>query len=223
MTDLIKAEFHCHTVYSGDSSIRIQELLDITQKQGIERLAITDHNTIEGALVAKQLDTQRIIVGEEILTTNGELLAYFVSEEIPERLSPFETISRLKDQGAFISIPHPFDTWRDGWRMEDLLQIIPHVDAIEVFNSRTLKPATNSEAREFAELKHMPMLAGSDAHSLVDLGLANVQLPEFNSAAELREALKTAIISGKILSPMEHLIASAMIRLGHINPMKKNK
>jgi predicted metal-dependent phosphoesterase TrpH len=221
MNKLIKAEFHCHTVYSGDSSIKIPDLLNLAHEQGIERLAITDHNTIEGALLAKQLDPHLIIVGEEIMTEKGELLAYYVNEEIPRWLSPLETIKRLKEQGAFISVPHPFDTWRQGWHMEDLLKILPHIDAMEVFNARSFEPDKNRKAREFAELKDIPMLAGSDAHSSADLWLAHVQLPEFNSAVELREALRAAIISGRMLSPLEHLKTSTMTRLGRINFKKK--
>jgi predicted metal-dependent phosphoesterase TrpH len=221
--NMILTEFHCHTVFSGDSGIRIHDLLRTAHEQGLDRLAITDHNTIQGALQAKQIDPQLVIVGEEILTEKGELLAYFVTEEIPRRLSPSETISRLKDQGAFISIPHVFDFRRHGWHMDDLLEILPLVDALEVFNARCLEPGTNRKARELAETKNLPMLAGSDAHSLVELGLATVQMPAFNSADELREALKTATIDGRMLSPMEHLKASTLIGLGRINPMKKSK
>ena len=221
MTDRIRAEFHCHTVYSHDSSNRIAQLVAAARKRGITRLAITDHNTIRGALIANVLDPQLVIVGEEILTEQGELLAYYVKEEIPKGLSAKETIARLKDQGAFIAIPHVFDLRRHGWRMADLLEILPFVDALEVFNARCLAGGINRRAREFAEERALPMIAGSDAHSLVELGLGSVYLPEFNSPDELREALKTAVIEGRLLSPHDHLKASTMIGLGRLNPWKK--
>jgi predicted metal-dependent phosphoesterase TrpH len=86
-----------------------------------------------------------VIVGEEILTTQGELLAAFVTEEIPARLSPLETIHRLRAQGAFISVSHPFDGHR-GWQLEALLEIAPLVDAVEVFNARCIFARDNQLA-----------------------------------------------------------------------------
>jgi predicted metal-dependent phosphoesterase TrpH len=73
---MVKAEFHCHTCYSKDSLVTIQDLLDICQQKGIQRLVVTDHNSIEGALEARSVDPGRFIVGEEIMTTKGELLGF---------------------------------------------------------------------------------------------------------------------------------------------------
>ena len=221
MTELIKAEFHCHTVYSHDSSNRILQLLSAARERGIGWLAITDHNTIKGALKAREFDPELVVVGEEILTEKGELLAYYVSEEIPKGLSAMETIRRLKNQGAFIAVPHVFDYRRHGWHLDDLLEILPLVDALEVFNARCLAGGINRQGREFAEARHMPMIAGSDAHSLVELGLATVSLLAFASADELRQALKSSSITGRLLSPLEHLKASSLIGLGRLNPWKK--
>ena len=221
MAEIIRAEFHCHTVYSHDSSNRIPQLLSAARERGISRLAITDHNSIEGALLAKELDPELVIVGEEILTTSGELLAYYVSEAIPRRLSAHESIGRLKDQGAFIAVPHVFDHRRHGWRMEDLLEILPFVDALEVFNARCLARSINRRARRFAQERGLPMIAGSDAHSLVELGLGAVRLPIFNTPDELRHSLKTAVIEDRLLSPLDHLKASTLIGLGRLNPWKK--
>ena len=106
--------------------------------------------------------------------------------------------------------------------MADLLEILPYVDALEVFNARCLAGGINHRAREFAEERGLPMIAGSDAHSLVELGLGSVSLQEFNSPGELRKALKSAVISGRLLSPLEHLKASMLIGLGRLNPRKKH-
>ena len=109
----VRAEFHCHSIYSPDSLVRVEDLLAACQQKQIDKLAITDHNRLEGALRAHALDPQRVIIGEEIQTTEGEILGYFMREEIPAGLEPLEVIERLKDQGAFISVAHPFDTNRD--------------------------------------------------------------------------------------------------------------
>ena len=186
---MLKVEFHCHSIYSKDGMIALDDLLDLAKKRGIDRLAITDHNTTRGAFLAKELDPQRVIVGEEILTTRGELLGYFLQEEIPAGLEPQEALKRLRDQGAFISVSHPFDLQRKGWQMQDLLKIIPYVDAIEVFNSRCLSNLTNQAAANFAAEKKLKGTVGSDAHIPYELGRSTLNLPEFNSAEDLRSVI----------------------------------
>ncbi|MDP3185009.1 MAG: PHP domain-containing protein, partial [Anaerolineales bacterium] len=109
---LLRIDFHTHTNFSKDSLTRPERLVKASRRKQIDRLVVADHNTIAGALVAQRLDSQRVIVGEEIMTTRGEILAAYLTEEVPPGLSPKETIKRLRDQGAFISVAHPFDTLR---------------------------------------------------------------------------------------------------------------
>jgi predicted metal-dependent phosphoesterase TrpH len=191
MSDL-RVEFHCHTSYSKDSLTRPRALVEACRRKGIDRVIVTDHNTIAGAQAAQSLDPQRVIVGEEIMTTRGEILAAFVTEEIPRRLTPQETIRRLKDQGAFISVSHPFDRWRNGaWRESDLLEILPEVDAIEVYNSRCMQPRFNLEARQFAEKYEVAGTVGSDAHAAFELGRSLLLLEPFEGAEGLRNVIRT--------------------------------
>ncbi len=117
MTVLV--EFHCHTNASKDSLTQPADLIAAARHKGIDRLIITDHNTIAGARAAQVLEPELIIIGEEIMTTRGEILASFVTEEIPAGITPQEAIRRLKDQGAFISVSHPFDKFRSGAWEED--------------------------------------------------------------------------------------------------------
>jgi len=221
-TEFIRAEMHCHTAWSLDSGTRLPDLLQAARERGIQRLAITDHNTIGGALAARELDPELVVVGEEIRTSGGELLAYFVEEEVPKRLSPMVTIERLKRQGAVIAIPHVFDVRRHGWREHDLQEILPHVDALEVFNARCFSNGVNQRAERFAREAGLPGFAGSDAHSLVELGLAATWLPDFSNAEELRAALKHARWEGELLSTGQHLRASLKIGLGRLRPNKKS-
>ena len=141
---MLRVEFHCHTIFSKDSLTRPQNLVDTCRQKGIDRVIVTDHNTIAGAQAAQKLDPELVVVGEEILTARGEILAAYVTEEVPPFLSPQETLKRLRDQGAFISVSHPFDKYRTGgWDENDLLEIIEDVDAIEVYNSRCMNPNFN--------------------------------------------------------------------------------
>ncbi len=187
-------EFHCHTIYSKDCLVRPKDLVATCLRKGIKRVIITDHNTIAGALEAQKIAPDLVVVGEEIMTTQGEILAAFVKEEIPAGLTPQKTIGRLREQGAFISVSHPFDALRSGhWQEDDLLEILPLVDAIETFNARCLLPSMNRKAAEFAERHDIPSTVGSDAHTLWELGRATLTLPKFNSASELRAVIRQGI------------------------------
>ena len=198
-------EFHCHTIYSKDCLTSPGALVDACRRKGIDRVIVTDHNTIAGARAAQALDPERVIVGEEIMTTRGEILAAFVEEEIPKGLTPQETIRRLKDQGAFISVSHPFDKWRSGhWQLEDLLDILPQVDAIEIYNSRCILPRFNREARQFAEKHHLAGTVGSDAHATFELGRSLMMLEPFEGPAGLRNVISRGLSKVRWSPPWFH-------------------
>lgn len=192
--DLLRVELHLHTCYSKDSLVKPDALLQYCKRHGIDRVAITDHNVIEGALAAKALDPERVIVGEEIQTSSGgEIIGYYMTEWVPPGLSPIETISRLRDQGAVISIPHPFDTHRGPqWREDDLLAIAAQVDAIEVFNARCLSDVPNARAKAFAESQGLLQTVGSDAHSLREVGRATLVMERFEGPEAFKVSLKSA-------------------------------
>ncbi|GAB4578553.1 MAG: hypothetical protein Fur0022_12880 [Anaerolineales bacterium] len=193
MPSFFRVETHCHTIFSKDSLTRPADLVTACQKKGVDRVIVTDHNTLSGALAAQKLDPERIIVGEEIMTRAGELLAAFVVEEIPPGLSPRETIRRLRDQGAFISVSHPFDVTRSGhWQLPDLLEIAPLIDAIEVFNARCFSARMDEKAQVFAIQYNLLGTVGSDAHTAYELGTAVLEMPPFTDAASFRESLRHA-------------------------------
>jgi predicted metal-dependent phosphoesterase TrpH len=190
----LRVEFHCHTIYSKDCLTRPADLVKACRRKRLDRVVITDHNTIAGAQVAQTIDPELVIVGEEIMTTRGEILAAFVIEEVPKGLTPQETIRRLKDQGAFISVSHPFDRWRSGhWREEHLLKILPEVDAIEVYNSRCMLPRFNREAHQLAEKHHLAGTVGSDAHTAFELGQSFMELEPFEGPEGLREVIRRGV------------------------------
>jgi predicted metal-dependent phosphoesterase TrpH len=197
----LSIDFHTHTSASKDSLTSPADLIRLAQCRGLDRVVVTDHNTIAGALAAHALDPELVIVGEEIMTTRGEILAAFVTEEIPAGLSPQETIKRLRNQGGFISVSHPFDAWRSGaWKLEDLLEITPLVDAVEIFNARCMTPTGNQQALEFAQGHNLPGTAGSDAHAAFELGAARLLLPHFARPDALRNVIREGKVQGQ-LSP----------------------
>jgi predicted metal-dependent phosphoesterase TrpH len=190
---MIKLEFHCHTHASKDSLTLPADLVLTARHTGIDRVVVTDHNSIAGAREAQAIDPELVIIGEEIMTTKGEILAAFVQEEIPARLSPQETIRRLKQQGAFISVSHPFDELREGgWKENDLLEILPFVDAIEVYNSRCMFPRFNHRAELFAREHNIPGTVGSDAHVAFEVGRSILLLDQFTGSEGLRQVIRRA-------------------------------
>lgn len=192
--NFLLVEFHCHTNASKDSLTPPAELIAAARARGIDRLIITDHNTVAGARLAKEIDPELVIVGEEIMTTRGEILAAFVRDEIPPQLTPEETIRRLREQGAFISVSHPFDRMRSGgWREPDLLEILPLVDAIEVYNSRCMLPSFNREARRFAERHNIAGTVGSDAHAAFEVGRSLMRLEPFDGPGGMRDVIRAGV------------------------------
>ena len=206
MTDLIQAEFHCHSNYSPDSLMTLEEIIKTCRNKSIGKIAITDHGCNAGAFKAHQMAPDLVVVSEEILTNEGEILAYFMTEEIPDYLSPLEVVKRLKDQGAFISVAHPFDPYRGAsWKPGTLEILAPYLDGVEAFNARCFDPSFNEMAGTFANEHGLAWMVGSDAHSIPEIGRAVLQLPNFNSAEEFRQAVKTATFSGKLSSKIVHL------------------
>lgn len=201
----MRVELHSHTHYSRDCLTSFKQVVTRCRKLGIDKIAITDHNTAESALAFAKLEPDLIIIGEEIMTTEGEILAFFMQETIPAKLTPAETIRRLRDQGAFISVSHPFDRLRKGaWTKEQLDGIIEHVDAIEVFNSRCIWNSDNQKAADYARAHQVMGTVGSDAHTPIELGRATLILKPFTDAASFTESLKTAQQDVKLSSAWIH-------------------
>jgi predicted metal-dependent phosphoesterase TrpH len=204
--ELWQVELHSHTMWSKDCVVDFEAILRVCEGRGVDRIAITDHNTADGALAMQKLAPDTVIVGEEIMTDRGEILGYFMCESIPAGLTPDETIKRLRDQGAVISVSHPFDRLRKGaWHEEDLLKIIDKVDAIEVFNARCMYKEDNVKAQLFAQKHNLTGTVGSDAHSRIEYGRALVQMQPFEGASDFLLSLRAAQHLNRYSSWFVHL------------------
>ena len=189
-----RVETHSHTMWSGDSLTSPAAILRLCEQRNIDRIAITDHNTAGGALALRQMAPELVIVGEEIMTTEGELLAWYLRETVPPGLTPLETIRRLRNQGAVISVSHPFDRHRRGaWQLAQLQEIVPHIDAIEVFNARCLHQEDNRRAQQFALDQGLVGSVGSDAHCGPEYGQAlQLMRPFADDPQDFLSALRSA-------------------------------
>jgi predicted metal-dependent phosphoesterase TrpH len=183
----------------------LEKIIARCLKVGINCLGVADHNTLAGALKMKEIAPFSIIPGEEILTQSGEVIGFFLTEEIPAKLSMKETIERIKAQHGLVCIPHPYDRLRySAFKNQVFADIMPQVDIIETFNARSLSPRSSTRALELARKYGKPASAGSDAHTLSEIGNAYVEMPDFNDKEEFMAALADGKISGSKSNPLTH-------------------
>lgn len=195
---MLKADLHIHSEYSHDCDTPLEKIIQRCHELGINCIAIADHGTAEGALKMQKIAPFTVIVAEEILTTQGEIMGMFLRETIPSGLTPHETIKRIRAQGGLVNIPHPFETIRGSALKEWVVrEIAGEIDLIEVLNSRSPFHANTEKALEFATRNGIIGGAGSDAHTLHEIGNAYVEMPEFNGKEGFLRALKQGTIRGK--------------------------
>jgi predicted metal-dependent phosphoesterase TrpH len=203
---LLKADFHIHSQFSGDCTTTLDQIIRICQKKKINCIALTDHNEIDGALKLQKIAPFYVIVGEEILTTSGEIMGLFLTKKVPRDITIEEAIKRVRDQGGLLCAQHPFDKIRsDALQAETMEKIKDQIDMVEIFNARTPLKRTTDMAREFAEAHHFPATAGSDAHAGFEIGNAWVELPEFKGKDDFLVALRQGQVFGHKASPLTHV------------------
>jgi predicted metal-dependent phosphoesterase TrpH len=205
-----KVDTHSHTRLSKDSLNDPRLLVETAAARGLQALCVTDHNGLANALALARLPDLPILVipSEEIKTREGEIIGWFLQELIPKGLTPEETAQRIKAQGGIVGVPHPFDRLRNGSRLQtpalERLVAAGLVDVIEVFNARTTLPADNTRALEFARAHRLAMSAGSDAHTLWEVGRAYVEVPPFAGPAEFLASLRQGRVSGALSPKLIH-------------------
>lgn len=188
----LKIDLHIHSKYSHDSFIPIDKIIKFSKKIGLDGIAITDHNTIEGAQEAlKRKDEDiKIIVGSEITLSNGgEILGLFLNDNVqPGNFN--EVYDQIKAQDGVIILPHPFR------RIKKTIEKVNAIDLkkiriIETLNASNF-PEENEEAIKFAKAKSLIGIAGSDAHFYSIIGQAYTVFP--NSGEDLRKQLRKGLI-----------------------------
>ncbi|MEP6681439.1 MAG: PHP domain-containing protein [Chloroflexota bacterium] len=195
------ADFHIHTRFSRDSLLAEERFIRIALERGLTHVAITNHNNVEGAVAVRAKvrelgldDRLTVILGEEVSTSDGEVVGLFLQRTIPRGLSADETADAIHAQGGLVSIPHPYDPFRNAHiREAPLIRLAEagKIDAVEVFNCRVTLGRHNLQAAEFAARYRIPGIAASDTHSAYEIAMASNALPPFSTAAELKSLLPT--------------------------------
>jgi predicted metal-dependent phosphoesterase TrpH len=202
----MRCDLHIHTMRSPDSKTTLEQIISRCKKTGIDCIAVTDHNTIAGAVELKRIAPFKVIISSEIHTMDGEVIGYFLSEEIPGKLPALETVRLIKEQGGLVCVPHPFDTMRgSAIERRALDEILSVVDIIETFNARSINHRHNTMARQFAAQHKLIASAGSDAHTPNEIGKTYVEMPDFDGKDGFRNALAQGKIVGHYSSILVHV------------------
>jgi predicted metal-dependent phosphoesterase TrpH len=171
-------DLHCHTSASFDCLSRPADVVRAAAARGLTHLVVTDHDRIDGAVAARDQAPGglTVIIGEEVRTSEGDLICAFLDRAIPPGLRAAETVAAAREQGALVGIPHPFDRWR-GSLLKDarMAALLPLVDWVETHNARVVGGG-NQRAAEFAHEHGRPGVAVSDAHSILEVGVAYTAL-----------------------------------------------
>jgi len=185
------ADFHIHSKYSYDSILSPRTILKVAKKQGLNAIAITDHDTIKGGVETQKINTDKdflVIVGSEVNTEIGDLIGLNLNEEIKSKNS-IEVIEEIKAQGGYVILPHPYR----GHKLNE--HIIENSDAIEVFNGRSTREQ-NMKALELAKKYFKPFIAGSDAHFASEIGMVKVHIALSSNENVILFPLNERSISG---------------------------
>lgn len=206
MSGEMHVDLHLHTLASRDCLTDPEEVLARARAAGLDRIAITDHDRIGAALEMARRHPERVVPGEEVRTEEGvDVIGLYLREEIPRGTPARETCRRIREQGGLVYLPHPYAPGKggSGALAEELA---PLSDVIETFNARIHRQELNRRARDLAERHGLPGGAGSDAHSLGEVGRARVRLaPHENRPEALLEALRRGTVEGTESPPRVHL------------------
>jgi predicted metal-dependent phosphoesterase TrpH len=215
----MRVDLHVHTCASPDSLTRPDRVVKWAKRRGIDAVAVTDHDTIAAAreMASTAEADMQIIIGEEVLTRDGEIIGLFLREQVPMGSSVQDTAKYIHEQGGLVYLPHPYDSLRHSTLRRDALpSLMTWVDLVEVFNARMLKPEENKLAQQLADHEGKPCGAGSDAHLGCEIGRAYVDIIRFDGCAGFLNAMYKATVCGHLSSPIVHIGSSIARFVKHI-------
>ena len=186
----LKIDLHVHTCYSRDSSITLKQVVSFAKKRGLDGVAITDHNTVKGALKMKTRDII-VIPGIEISTLNGHLIGLNLTTSIPAKLGIEETIQLIHDAGGIAVAPHPTAFYKSPPSRK-----VSSYDAVEVMNASSVPFSILTHySRKFAESLGLPQTGGSDSHYAPEIGAAYTMVKSGAAVDEIVSTIKKGNVS----------------------------
>jgi predicted metal-dependent phosphoesterase TrpH len=208
-----KIDLHCHSFFSGDGVSSPEELIASARAKGLHGFALTDHNTCDGVHYLQDkgliradgqpVDGFLILPGVEMTTAEGHLLCIGVDLPNLKGTPAAEVVEQVHQQGGLAIPPHPYDLFRAGIRQSTL--DVLNIDALEVFNAATTLKRYNRQAYEYAQVRGLPMTAGSDAHHEAAIGTAYTILdtPDFSKQGIMDQITRINELNQKYMSPKD--------------------
>ncbi len=184
----MRFDLHIHSNHSSDCALKVDDILKQAVERRLDGIAICDHNTVEGSLLAKRRAKELnlpllVLTGSEVSTTQGHLIVLGASENIPPNLTPQETIRIAHQIGGLVIAPHPF-------KLRSIGNLGgKDIDAIETFNSRCIF-GENAKAKEMAQALRKPQVGGSDSHMLATIGIGYTEIDADSEEESVLKAIK---------------------------------
>ncbi|HEY8468718.1 MAG TPA: PHP domain-containing protein [Longimicrobiales bacterium] len=207
-TARVRVDMHLHTAGSYDCLSDPEEVLRVALDRGLQWICVTDHNDIAISLELKRRYPAHVIVGEEVRTAEGvDIIGLFLSERIEKGTPARVACEQIRAQGGLVYVPHPFVGGKGGGG-RILASIADMVDVVEGFNARIHLQRLNDRAVAWAREHGVAVGAGSDAHTLAEVGRAFVEVPPFEDRpAAFLAAVRQGRFHGR-LSPWSVHLAS---------------
>jgi predicted metal-dependent phosphoesterase TrpH len=187
----VRVDLHLHSNYSHDGQSSLEELIERCAEVGLDRIALTDHNTMEGAQTLADLAPDLTIIGEEAKTREGEVIGLFITRRLPPYLRPEEVMDLVHEMGGLTYIPHPLDRHRANFRLERIIDLADRIDIIETYNAWCEPPENEAAGRLAAELGKVAA-TGSDAHAAQELGRSWMEIDDYTTPLDFLEKLRSA-------------------------------
>jgi predicted metal-dependent phosphoesterase TrpH len=187
----VRVDLHLHSNYSHDGQSSLEELIQRCAEVGLDRIALTDHNTVEGAQALADLAPDLTIIGEEAKTREGEVIGLFITRRLPPYLRPEEVMDLVHEMGGLTYIPHPLDRHRANFRLERIIDLADRIDILETYNA-WCEPAENEAAGRLATELDKVTATGSDAHAAQELGRSWMEIEDYTTPLDFLEKLRSA-------------------------------
>ena len=193
---MLACDLHVHTNYSKDGESCIEDILRAAEAAGLDAIAITDHDSVDGAKRALALPSGSVLVipGIEVSTKQGHLLVLGVTEMIPAGLDVIDTVNIARRMGALLILPHPYHIWRHGVARRKKAGMMV-VDAVEGFNSRYIVGSANNKAARIAKRLGKPCVGGSDAHHAKFVGFGRTYVDAEKNVPAILDAIRAGKVS----------------------------
>jgi len=192
---MLTCDLHVHTNHSKDGESSVEDIIRAAEAAGLDAIAITDHDSVDGAKQALQIETTVLVIpGIEVTTKQGHLLVLGVTEIIPAGLDVLETVALARRMGALLILPHPYHVWRHGVARRKKAGMTA-VDAVESFNSRYIVGSANRKAARMAVKLGKPCVAGSDAHNARFVGFGRTYVDAEKNVPAILDAIRAGNVT----------------------------